>query len=213
MSETGCCHPSSSKSSRKRNPRVSTNLGAIHTSDFFIAYVLGCRFAQALAIVLGITVSIWPRAGFSSRRLLLRVSIQLAMVDAGWLHGRDVRAVRVVSQSVACRLSDLPRQRPLRGCLSEARRSRMWAFGSPGKFARSYRVCHNGRRRRAAPERDGGKCDACVVRRKVANLHGGNIIASLPDLRQVIALIVRGALSTAPYYTASTSDLSRSSRR
>lgn len=29
MSETGCCRPSSSKSSRKRNPRVSTKLGAI----------------------------------------------------------------------------------------------------------------------------------------------------------------------------------------
>jgi hypothetical protein len=33
MSGTGCCHPSSSKNKRKRNPRVSTKLGAIHPAD------------------------------------------------------------------------------------------------------------------------------------------------------------------------------------
>lgn len=33
MSETECCRPSSSKSSRKRNPRASTKLGAIQEAE------------------------------------------------------------------------------------------------------------------------------------------------------------------------------------
>jgi PAS domain S-box-containing protein len=38
---------------------------------FFIAYVLGCGFAQALAIVPGITVSIWPPGGIFFATLAL----------------------------------------------------------------------------------------------------------------------------------------------
>ena len=38
---------------------------------FFAAYVMGCGFAQALAIVPGITVSIWPPAGVFIATLIL----------------------------------------------------------------------------------------------------------------------------------------------
>jgi PAS domain S-box-containing protein len=43
----------------------------IHLTFFFAAYVLGCGFAQALAIVPGITVSIWPPAGVFIATLIL----------------------------------------------------------------------------------------------------------------------------------------------
>ena len=42
-----------------------------HLTLFFAAYVLGCGFAQALAIVPGITVSIWPPAGVFIATLIL----------------------------------------------------------------------------------------------------------------------------------------------
>ena len=43
----------------------------VHLALFFAAYVLGCGFAQALAIVPGITVSIWPPAGVFIATLIL----------------------------------------------------------------------------------------------------------------------------------------------
>ena len=43
----------------------------LHLGLFFVAYVLGCGFAQALAIVPGITVSIWPPAGVFIATLIL----------------------------------------------------------------------------------------------------------------------------------------------
>lgn len=42
-----------------------------HLALFFAAYVLGCGFAQALAIVPGITVAIWPPAGVFMVTLIL----------------------------------------------------------------------------------------------------------------------------------------------
>ncbi|QRM55277.1 MASE1 domain-containing protein [Sinorhizobium sp. BG8] len=42
-----------------------------HLGLFFAAYVLGCAFADALAIVPGITVSIWPPAGVFVATLIL----------------------------------------------------------------------------------------------------------------------------------------------
>lgn len=43
----------------------------LHQALFFLAYLLGCGFAQALAIVPGITVSIWPPAGVFIATLIL----------------------------------------------------------------------------------------------------------------------------------------------
>lgn len=43
----------------------------LHMALFFMAYVLGCGFAQALAIVPGITVSIWPPGGVFMATLIL----------------------------------------------------------------------------------------------------------------------------------------------
>jgi PAS domain S-box-containing protein len=43
----------------------------LHQALFFAAYVLGCGFAHALAIVPGITVSIWPPGGVFIATLLL----------------------------------------------------------------------------------------------------------------------------------------------
>jgi PAS domain S-box-containing protein len=43
----------------------------IHLSFFFAAYVLGCGFAHILAIVPGITVSIWPPGGVFIATLIL----------------------------------------------------------------------------------------------------------------------------------------------
>ncbi|RWB35463.1 MULTISPECIES: MASE1 domain-containing protein [unclassified Mesorhizobium] len=43
----------------------------LHLGLFFAAYVLGCGFAQALAIVPGITVSIWPPGGVFIATLVL----------------------------------------------------------------------------------------------------------------------------------------------
>ncbi|MEQ1953958.1 PAS domain-containing protein [Mesorhizobium yinganensis] len=43
----------------------------VHLGLFFAAYVLGCGFAQALAIVPGITVSIWPPGGIFIATLIL----------------------------------------------------------------------------------------------------------------------------------------------
>ncbi|WP_129156600.1 MASE1 domain-containing protein [Bosea sp. Tri-44] len=42
-----------------------------HLALFYLAYVLGCGFAQALAIVPGITVSIWPPGGVFIATLIL----------------------------------------------------------------------------------------------------------------------------------------------
>jgi PAS domain S-box-containing protein len=44
---------------------------SLHLGLFFVAYVLGCGFAQALAIVPGITVSIWPPGGVFMATLIL----------------------------------------------------------------------------------------------------------------------------------------------
>ncbi len=44
---------------------------SLYLGLFFIAYVLGCGFAQALAIVPGITVSIWPPGGIFFATLAL----------------------------------------------------------------------------------------------------------------------------------------------
>lgn len=44
---------------------------SLHLGLFFAAYVLGCGFAQALAIVPGITVSIWPPGGVFIATLIL----------------------------------------------------------------------------------------------------------------------------------------------
>lgn len=44
---------------------------SLHLGLFFAAYVLGCGFAQALAIVPGITVSIWPPGGVFIATLVL----------------------------------------------------------------------------------------------------------------------------------------------
>ncbi|KQY22506.1 PAS domain-containing protein [Rhizobium sp. Root482] len=43
----------------------------LHLALFYMAYVLGCGFAQALAIVPGITVSIWPPGGIFFATLVL----------------------------------------------------------------------------------------------------------------------------------------------
>ncbi|MFC5422367.1 MASE1 domain-containing protein [Bosea eneae] len=43
----------------------------LHLGLFFSAYLLGCGFAQALAIVPGITVSIWPPGGLFMATLIL----------------------------------------------------------------------------------------------------------------------------------------------
>jgi PAS domain S-box-containing protein len=43
----------------------------LHLGLFFAAYVLGCGFAQALAVVPGITVSIWPPGGVFIATLIL----------------------------------------------------------------------------------------------------------------------------------------------
>lgn len=43
----------------------------LHLTLFSLAYLLGCGFAQALAIVPGITVSIWPPAGVFIATLIL----------------------------------------------------------------------------------------------------------------------------------------------
>ena len=43
----------------------------LYLSLFFAAYVLGCGFANALAIVPGITVSIWPPGGVFMATLIL----------------------------------------------------------------------------------------------------------------------------------------------
>lgn len=43
----------------------------LHLGLFFLAYVLGCGFADALAIVPGITVAIWPSAGVFIATLIL----------------------------------------------------------------------------------------------------------------------------------------------
>lgn len=43
----------------------------LHLGLFFLAYVLGCGFADALAIVPGITVAIWPPAGVFIATLIL----------------------------------------------------------------------------------------------------------------------------------------------
>lgn len=43
----------------------------LYLALFFLAYVLGCGFAQALAIVPGITVSIWPPGGVFIATLIL----------------------------------------------------------------------------------------------------------------------------------------------
>jgi PAS domain S-box-containing protein len=43
----------------------------LHLGLFIAAYVLGCGFAEALAIVPGISVSIWPPAGVSIATLIL----------------------------------------------------------------------------------------------------------------------------------------------
>ncbi len=43
----------------------------LHLGLFVVAYVMGCGFAQVLAIVPGITVSIWPPAGVFVATLIL----------------------------------------------------------------------------------------------------------------------------------------------
>jgi PAS domain S-box-containing protein len=43
----------------------------LHLAAFFAAYVLGCGFAQALAVVPGITVSVWPPGGVFIATLVL----------------------------------------------------------------------------------------------------------------------------------------------
>jgi len=43
----------------------------MHLAVFFVAYVLGCGFANVLAIVPGITVSIWPPGGVFMATLIL----------------------------------------------------------------------------------------------------------------------------------------------
>ncbi|MBO0144584.1 MASE1 domain-containing protein [Agrobacterium sp. Ap1] len=43
----------------------------LHLGLFFLAYVLGCGFADALAIVPEITVAIWPPAGVFIATLIL----------------------------------------------------------------------------------------------------------------------------------------------
>jgi integral membrane sensor domain MASE1 len=43
----------------------------LHLVLFIAAYILGCGFAKALAIVPGITVSIWPPGGVFIATLIL----------------------------------------------------------------------------------------------------------------------------------------------
>ncbi len=43
----------------------------LHLGLFFVAYVLGCGFAQALAIVPGTGISIWPPSGLFIATLIL----------------------------------------------------------------------------------------------------------------------------------------------
>ena len=63
----------------------------LHLGLFVAAYVMGCAFAQVLAIVPGITVSIWPPAGVFIATLILTSAVQLAVVDLGGLSGGDDR--------------------------------------------------------------------------------------------------------------------------
>ena len=59
----------------------------LHLALFFAAYVLGCGFAQALAIVPGTGISIWPPGGLFMATLILAPTAQLAVVGAGGLSG------------------------------------------------------------------------------------------------------------------------------
>src|SRR5262245_33918403 len=43
----------------------------LHLGLFFVAYVLGCGFAQALAIVPGTGISIWPPSGLFIATLIV----------------------------------------------------------------------------------------------------------------------------------------------
>ena len=59
----------------------------LHLGLFVAAYVLGCGFAQVLAIVPGTGISIWPPGGLFIATLILASRLQLAVVDAGGLSG------------------------------------------------------------------------------------------------------------------------------
>ena len=83
----------------------------LHLGLFVAAYVLGCGFAQSLAIVPGTGISIWPPGGLFIATLVLAPRHELAVVGAGGLSGRAVQQFRVVPQSAACGLPDLCRQR------------------------------------------------------------------------------------------------------
>jgi len=95
-SGTGCCRPSSSRSSRKSNPRVSTKLGAIH---------IGLK--AGVAIQTSRRLSAFWRRSFRTRRLgtcafnkpeLRCRALKLAVVEVSLLFSRS-------ASTSACSLS------------------------------------------------------------------------------------------------------------
>ena len=83
----------------------------LHLGLFFAAYVLGCGFAQALAIVPGTGISIWPPSGLFIATLIFASRHSWPWWVLGGLSGGTVQQRLVVPQSAACRLPDLCRQR------------------------------------------------------------------------------------------------------
>ncbi len=60
-----------SRATDRRWPGTTRRPPVLHLALFVAAYVLGCGFANVLAIVPGITVSIWPPGGIFIATLIL----------------------------------------------------------------------------------------------------------------------------------------------
>ena len=154
----------------------------LHLGLFFAAYVLGCGFAQALAIVPGTGISIWPPGGLFIATLVLtsRHSWPWWML-AGCLAELFAQLVWFHSPLPAAFLIYVGNALGAAG-RRMAREPDLRAPGSAGNLAGSSRIRRTGRRSCAGRKRDGGKCDACVVWHKIANLHGG--MAAILDRRR-----------------------------
>ena len=154
----------------------------LHLALFVAAYVLGCGFAQSLALVPGTDISIWPPGGLFIATLILTSTRSWPWwVLAGclaelfgqflWFHsplpaafliyvGNALEAV--AGAWLVNRICGRPvRLETLREVLA-VRRAGRWNC--------------------AGRQRDGGKCDTCVVWHAIANLHGG--LASMVDRRR-----------------------------
>ena len=116
----------------------------LYLGFFVAAYVLGCGFAQALAIVPGITVSIWPPAGVFIATLVLTSRYSWPWwILAGCLAEMFAQLVWYHSPLPAGLLI-YAGNALVRCCRCHARETHMWARGSARNLAGSSCICRTG---------------------------------------------------------------------